>query len=88
MNKEMQQFREDLKKIPKDISLQVDWSFSIADKIAAVLKERGMTQRDFANKMGKRETEVSRWLGGTHNFTLSTLAKISAVLDCKLIGIV
>ena len=39
-----------------------------------------MTQREFAALMGKRESEVSRWLSGTHGFTTNTLAKISAVL--------
>lgn len=30
--------------------------------------------------MRKTETEVSRWLSGGHNFTISTLAKISVKL--------
>lgn len=80
-------FREELAKVPQEISMQIDWSFDIADKIDAKLKEQGMSQREFAQKMGKRETEVSRWLSGTHNFTLSTLAKISSVLGCRIISI-
>ena len=30
--------------------------------------------------MGKRESEISRWLTGSHGFTTTTLAKIAAVL--------
>jgi transcriptional regulator with XRE-family HTH domain len=45
-----------------------------------MLKQRGMSQRDLAKNTGKTEAEVSRWLGGTHNFTLRTLSKISIVL--------
>lgn len=37
--------------------------------------------------MGKTEAEVSRWLGGTHNFTLRTIAKISDALGVKLLSI-
>ena len=47
----------------------------------------GMSQKDFARMVGKTETEVSRWLGGTHNFTLKTIAKISSVLGCNLISV-
>lgn len=78
-------YKEALATIPKDVSLQVEWSFSISDKIDARLKKLGITQKEFAHMMGKTEAEVSRWLGGTHNFTLKTLAKISAVLDEDLI---
>lgn len=78
-------YKEAVASIPRDVSLQVEWSFAISDKIAARLKEMGMTQKEFARKMGKTDAEVSRWLGGTHNFTLKTLAKISSVLGEDLI---
>lgn len=78
-------YKEAVSSIPRDVSLQVEWSFAISDKIAARLKEMGMTQKEFARKVGKTDAEVSRWLGGTHNFTLKTLAKISSVLGEDLI---
>lgn len=60
---------------------------SVSDRIAFILKERGMTQKDFARKMGRTEAEVSRWLGGTHNFTFSTIAKISSFFNEDIIQI-
>jgi plasmid maintenance system antidote protein VapI len=78
-------FTDALKTIPEDIKKQVDMSMSVSDAIARTLSERGMSQKDFARLMGKTETEVSRWLGGTHNFTLSTLAKISVALGTDLV---
>lgn len=78
-------FRNALSEIPKDVSLQVGWSFGISDKIDARIKEMGLTQKEFAKLVGKSEPEVTRWLSGTHNFTLKTLAKISAVLGEDLI---
>ncbi len=78
-------FQTALAEIPNDVSIQVRLSFDIADKIAASLKSQGLTQKDLAQKMNKSESEVSRWMSGTHNFKLSTLAKISNVLGIQLI---
>lgn len=62
--------------VMKEVSLNVD----IANRIYDLLKEKKMTQREFAALMGKRESEISRWLTGYHGFTTTTLAKIAAVL--------
>ncbi len=80
-------FNECLAEIPNDIRLELDMSFAIADKIDSALKEKKISQKEFAKRMGKTEAEVSRWLGGTHNFTLRTLAKISNALGVKLVKI-
>jgi transcriptional regulator with XRE-family HTH domain len=66
-----------------EVSLNVD----IANRISDILKDRNMTQRKFAELMGKRESEISRWLTGSHGFTTSTLAKISAVLGTPVIEV-
>ena len=78
-------FKQEIAKVPIDLKLELDLSFAIADKIDAILKKKGMTQKEFARKMNKTEAEVSRWLSGTHNFTLKTIAKITAVLDENII---
>ena len=63
-----------LQNIPEDVKIQVDLSMGIADRISAILNAKHMTQKEFARMMGKSEAEVSRWVGGTHNITLSTIA--------------
>ena len=80
-------FDECVAATPDDIKQRVEWSFQIADKIDSILKERGMTQKEFARQIGRSEAEVCRWVGGTHNFTLATLAKISTVLNVSIITI-
>lgn len=80
-------FQQALSEVPKDLKIQIDLSFAIADKLDALLKEKGMSQKEFALLIGKTEAEVCRWLGGTHNFTLKTIAKISSVLDVDLIKV-
>ena len=78
-------FHEALATTPKDLRQQMEWSFHIADEIADALKAKGMTQKELAKRLGTSAAAVSRWLGGGHNFTLSTLARISVVLDVPLI---
>lgn len=80
-------FQNALEKVPEDVKIQVDLSMGIADRIVAILNAKNMTQKEFARLMGKTEAEVSRWVGGTHNFTLSTLSKISAALDTPLVSV-
>ena len=87
MNTTMTLFNESLAKVPDDLRMEISWSFAISDKIAGALERQGMTQKMLAKKMGKSETEVSRWLSGTHNFTLKTLSRISSVLDVNLIAV-
>ena len=74
-----------INQIPPEIDKQVSWSMEISDHISDILKQRNMTQRQFARKMGRSEAEVSRWLAGRQNFTLATLAKISTLLGEDLI---
>ena len=78
-------FKQEVAKVPIDVKLEFDLSFAIADKIDAILKRKGMSQKEFAEKMNKTEAEVSRWLSGTHNFTIKTIAKITSVLGEDII---
>lgn len=80
-----QLFDEGLATVPNDVKMELDMSFAIADKIDMILQEKNMSQKQLAKSMGKTEAEVSRWLGGTHNFTLRTIAKISDALGVKLL---
>lgn len=69
--------------VMEEVSINVD----IANRIYSLLKKKKMTQREFASLMGKRESEISRWLTGSHGFTTTTLAKISAVLGEPVIEV-
>lgn len=73
--------------ISSEMKKQMELSVGIANRIYDILESRGMTQKDFARLMGKSETEVSRWLSGTHNLTLATLSKISVALGVNIIGV-
>ena len=73
--------------ISPEMKLQMEMSVAIANRIYEILEAKGMTQKDLAMRLGKTETEVSRWLSGTHNLTLSTICKISAALEEEIVSI-
>ncbi len=78
----IQELREKAKPENKRfISLNLD----ITAQVYALLKQKGMTQKEFAKAIGKNESEVSRWLTGLHNLTLKSIAKMEAVLGEEII---
>jgi transcriptional regulator with XRE-family HTH domain len=58
----------------------------IAEKMADALKEKGLTQKEFAYKLGKKPSEVSRWLTGSMNLTHDTMYDIQSVLGIELMN--
>ncbi|TDG36383.1 XRE family transcriptional regulator [Pedobacter changchengzhani] len=59
---------------------QIDNSFALANRIAHLLEAHKISQKQLAQKLQKRESEISKWLSGGHNFTQQTLTKISLVI--------
>jgi transcriptional regulator with XRE-family HTH domain len=56
----------------------------LAARIDDAIKIKGWKKRDFAKAIGKKPSEISKWLSGTHNFTADTLFDIERVLDIHL----
>ena len=79
--------RECLAAIPGEQKAEFELSFGIAERIIEILKKNNLTQKDLARKLHKRESEISKWLTGRHNFTMQTIAKVETALGCKLINI-
>ena len=50
-------------------------------------KEKGLTQRTLAERIGCNETQITRWTRGFPNFTLHSLAKLSEALGEPLISV-
>ncbi len=70
---------------PKYMDYYFDMNLAVSDQIMCYLKEKGWTQKDLAKALGKKESEVSKWLSGTHNFTLKSIAKIAAIFDKEIL---
>ena len=71
--------------ISPDVKKQLEISVSLANRVYDILEAKGMSQKDLAKLLGKTETEISRWLSGTHNLTIATIAKISVALGEDII---
>lgn len=85
MNKAAQLFHQILNDTPESLKTEIDLSFDVADRIDALLKRKGMTQKELAQLTHTSEAAVCKWLSGTHNFTFSTIGKISAALGAPII---
>jgi transcriptional regulator with XRE-family HTH domain len=60
-------------------------SLDIIDQIHFLLQEKGWTQKDLAQALGKSESEISKWLSAGHNLTIKTVAKIEAELGTDVL---
>lgn len=56
----------------------------IAAEISIRRQNLGMSQKEFAEKMGVSQSLVSRWENGDTNFTLSTLISIASKLNIQM----
>ena len=81
-------FRDCLAEVDEATKAEFELAFAIAERLSFLLDKKGMSQRQFAEKMGKRESEISKWLTGRHNFTTNTLARISLTLGEPIVAVV
>ena len=81
-------FKEEVSKVPAEVKKQLDLSFAIADRIAETLESKGISVKEFAKISHTKESTVRLWLGGTHNFTLKTIARISTLLEIDLLKVI
>ena len=72
-------------RMPPSKRRMIGISVDISAQIHEYMKEIGMKQKDLADKLDKNESEISKWLSGSHNFTLETIAKIEEVFGKKII---
>ena len=69
-------FRQCLADIPEEQKAEFELSFEIAERISEVLKAKNLTQKDFAQKLHMRESEISKWLTGRHNSPCRPLLRL------------
>lgn len=70
-----------LNRIPKEEFDLTSKRLLLSQKINNALKRNGLSKSDFADKMGVKPSNVSRWLKGDHNYTSDTLFKMEAILN-------
>ena len=62
-------FNEKLAKIPPLTRETYFLTDAIAARIESVMKTKGISKKRLAELTHKRPSEVTKWLGGGHNFT-------------------
>jgi transcriptional regulator with XRE-family HTH domain len=70
---------------PAEVRIFVRQYTDIVVRINQILQAKGYTQKDLADKMHKKPSEINKWLKGNHNLTLKTLAKLEAELGEPII---
>lgn len=80
-----------LKELINDISPEqqknIDRKMMLAAKIYDAMKAKGWNQKQFAEAMGKKQSEICRWLSGTHTFNSDTLWAIGDTLNIDLLPV-
>lgn len=73
--------------VPADIKTEIDLSFAISDRIDSLMHERGLSKKQFADALGRRPSEITKWLSGQHNFTIATLVMLSTFFGKPIISV-
>lgn len=73
--------------IPAEMREEARLSFQISNRLDWLMKEKGLSKKQLAESIGKRPSEVTRWLSGEHNFTIATLAMLSTFFGEPIITV-
>jgi transcriptional regulator with XRE-family HTH domain len=65
----------------------IEKCMNILDRIHELMEEENINQKQLAERLGKTEAEVSKWLNGVQNFTLKTICKLEAALEHEIISV-
>ena len=87
MKKAKISLRELLSDISPEERAEVRLSFQISNHLDFLMKEKGLSKKQLADAIGKRPSEITRWLSGEHNFTISTLAMLSTFFGHPIITV-
>ena len=75
------------RQVSPEVRERVSLSFQIVDRIHEILEERNLRQKDLALMLGKSEAEISKWMCGTHNFTIDTVVAIEEALQAPILQV-
>lgn len=67
--------------------LYMEKSVRVAVNVLSILREKGMTKQELAERMGVSPQYVSRIVKGSENLTIETISKLEMALDCPLVSV-
>lgn len=69
-------------------SQKIEKRMLLAAKIDDAMKAKGWRKKDLMLAMGKKnQSEITRWLSGTHNFTSDLLIDLETALNTNLLNL-
>ena len=71
---------------PKE-QAKTNYRMMLAAKIDQARARKGWSKKELADQMGKRPSEITKWLSGTHNFTCDTLFDLQYLLDERFLNV-
>lgn len=63
---------------------QTKVKMQLAARIEDYMREKGWNKSQFAEKVGKNPSEITKWFSGTQNFTIDVLTEIASSLGVEL----
>ncbi len=92
MNKPAEKYKSEflsdlLSEIDPKEQAKTDKRMMLAAQIDKARLAKNWSKKELANRMGKRPSEITKWLSGTHNFTTDTLFDLEYLLDAKFINL-
>lgn len=85
--KRNQVLRSALREVPEDVKIFVRRQVDMARRIREVMEAQSLTQKSLAKRLGKQESEISKWLSGEHNLTFRSLTKLEAALGESILEV-
>ena len=58
--------------------------YAVISQLITARLNRGMTQKDIAEKLGTKQSAIARFESGTYNPTLSFVKKLTSALHLKI----
>tara|TARA_B110000208_G_scaffold179674_1_gene228685 strand:+ start:505 stop:879 length:375 start_codon:yes stop_codon:yes gene_type:complete len=71
----------------QEIDRLVKRNLAISYKVREILSGRNLSDKDFSKMLNKTQSEVSKWLSGSHNLTQKSIIKMEIALGVQLIYI-
>ena len=79
--------QELLDETPKDLRLMLKMHAQISMRVQELMDEAGISQKELAESMRKKPSELNKWLKSGHNMTLRSMAKLQIALDKVVIQV-
>lgn len=64
--------------------MQTSTKMSLAARLDDLITAKGWGKSEFAEKVNKNPSEITKWLSGTQNFTIDTLSEIAVALGMSV----